>query len=313
LRIGVLSRDVELPTTDRLIAAGARRGHEVFPLRLLDLAVLVGAEGPRLLLRGEPCPPLDAFVPRLGSYLPALALAAARALISAGVVPLSDPAAMACAHDKLRTAERLVAAGIPTPRTILAKDLDHLDFAIDAVGGAPVVIKPVTGAQGRGVMVAGTRAEAVAILENLIVAGRDHLVQELVAGALGEDLRVLVIDGEVAAAMRRRARPGEFRTNLHRGGSAEAVEATARERELACAAACAVGLDFAGIDLLAGERGPVVVEVNGSPGLEGIERASGLDLAGRAIDSLERRVAAARGGAGSPERPAARAWTDAPR
>jgi len=294
VRIGVLSRDRELVSTDRLLAAATRRGHEAVPLQLLDLAVRVGAAGPELLLRGEPAPALDAFVPRLGAYLPALALAAGRALVAAGAIPLVDLDAMAVASDKLRTAERLVAAGIPTPRTILAKDLDRLDFAIDAVGGAPVVIKPLGGAQGRGVMVASTRAEAVAILENLILTGRDHLVQELVREASGEDLRVLVIDGEVAATMRRRARPGEFRPNLHRGGTAERAEPTVREREVALAAAAAVGLRFAGVDVLHGPAGPVVVEVNGSPGLEGIEAVTGLDLAGRAIEALERVVEAAR-------------------
>lgn len=307
MRIGVLSRDRELVSTDRLLAAAARRGHEAVPLQLLDLAVRVGASGPELLLRGEPAPAIDAFVPRLGAYLPALALAAGRALIARGAVPLNDLDAMSVASDKLRTAERLVAAGIPTPRTILAKDLDRLDFAIDAVGGAPVVIKPLGGAQGRGVMVASTRAEAVAILENLILTGRDHLVQELVREAAGEDLRALVIDGEVVAAMRRRARPGEFRPNLHRGGTAQAVEPTAAERAAAVAAAGAVGLRFAGVDLLHGPAGPVVVEVNGSPGLEGIEGATGLDLAGRAIEALERRVAAER----APSHP--RRSGDAPR
>ncbi len=221
---------------------------------------------------------------------PSLALAAARALIAAGATPLNDLEGMAVAFDKLRTAEALAYAGVPTPRSILAKDFDNLEFAIDAVGGAPVVIKPVTGAQGRGVMLAESRAAAVAILENLIVTGRDHLVQELVPEALGEDRRLLVLDGQVIAAVRRRARPGEFRPNVHRGGRAEAIEPTSTETERAIAAARAVGLRFAGVDLLESSQGPVVVEVNGSPGLEGIEGATGLDLAGLVIESLERSV-----------------------
>jgi ribosomal protein S6--L-glutamate ligase len=290
VRIGIVSRDIELPTTDRILAAGTRRGHEMFPLRLLDLAVVVSERGPQLLLRGDPTPHLDAFVPRLGAYLPSLALASCRALVAAGAEPLNAIEGMECAFDKLRTAERLTAAGIPTPRTIFAKDLDHLEFAIDAVGGPPVVIKPVTGAQGRGVMLAESRAAAVAILENLIVTGRDHLVQELIPEALGEDRRLLVADGEVVAAIRRRARPGEFRPNVHRGGEAEAIEPTDDECALAIATAAALDLRFAGVDLLRGGAGPVVVEVNGSPGLEGIEAATGLDLAARLIQALERAV-----------------------
>lgn len=286
MRIGVISRDIELTTTDRFIAAGRDRGHDVVPIRLLDGAVRVGPEGPRVWLAGEPAPPLDAAIPRLGGYLPTLALALARALAASGTALLNDPDAMAVAFDKLRTAERLVAAGVPTPPAILAKDLDRLEFAIDAVGGAPVVIKPQTGGQGRGVMLAESRAAAVAILENLIVTGRDHLVQALVPDAIGEDRRLLVLDGEVVAAIVRRARPGEFRPNLHRGGEAAVHEPSARETELALAAAAAVGLRFAGVDLLAGADGPTVVEVNGSPGLEGVERATGLDLAGLVIDAL---------------------------
>ena len=179
MRIGVISRDIELATTTRFLTAGERRGHSMHPLRLLDCAVRVDTKGPALLLAGAPSPFLDAFIPRLGAYLPSLALAAARALIAAGATPLNDLEGMAVAFDKLRTAEALAYAGVPTPRSILAKDFDNLEFAIDAVGGAPVVIKPVTGAQGRGVMLAESRAAAVAILENLIVTGRDHLVQEI--------------------------------------------------------------------------------------------------------------------------------------
>ncbi len=309
MRIGVLSREIELPTTERLLAAGSRRGHDMVHLRLLDLAVQVGGGRAELRVRGEPAPQLDAFVPRLSGYLPQLVLAASRALISGGAVPLDDPDAIACAFDKLRTAERLVAAGIPTPPTILAKDLDALEWVIDAVGGAPVVIKPLNGSQGRGVLLAETRAAAVAILENLIMTGRDHLVQALVPEALGEDRRLLVIDGEVVAAVRRRARPGEFRPNLHRGGTAEVIEPTPDERALAVAAAAAIGLRFTGVDLLRGAAGPLVVEVNGSPGLEGIEGATRKDLADLAIASLERRVTAE---AGHPCEPAREGSPSAP-
>jgi ribosomal protein S6--L-glutamate ligase len=297
MRIGLISKDIELSTTSRFIAAGERRGHEMVPLRLLDGAVILGgaaAPRPALLLDGVELPPLDALIPRLGAYLPSLALSLGRCLIAAGATPLNDLDGMAVAQDKLRTAERLVAAGLPTPRTIFAKDLDHLDRAVAAVGGAPVVIKPTSGAQGRGVMLAETTATAVAILESLIVTGRDHLVQEFIATARGEDRRLLVVGDRVVAAIRRRARAGEFRPNLHRGGAAEPIVPSAEEREVALAATRAVGLRFAGVDLLAGPEGPVVVEVNGSPGLEGIEGATGLDLAGEAIVLLEELHARAR-------------------
>jgi len=286
VRIGVISRDVDLATTRRLLAAGERLGHEMVPLPLLDLTVRVGPSGSELLQRQERTPHLDAFIPRMGAYLPELVLAASRALISSGAQPLNEPEGLSVAFDKLRTAERLSAAGIPTPLSVFAKDLDHLDSAIDAVGGPPVVIKPLNGGQGRGVMLAETRATAVAILENLILTGRDHLVQQLVTGSIGEDRRLLVLDGRVIASIRRIAKSGEFRPNLHRGGRAEVLQPTDDESELAIAATEAVGLRFAGVDLLSGVDGSKVIEVNGSPGLEGIERATGLDLASEVLTSL---------------------------
>ena len=297
MRIGVISRDVELVTTNRFLEAGAALGFSMIPLRLLDGSVIVEPDGPQLWLRGEPLStPLDAFVPRLGAYLPSLALALSRALEHRGAVALNSSSAMELAFDKLRTAELLAAATVPTPRTMLAKDLDHLDFAIEAVGGAPVVLKPSNGAQGRGVLLAESRASAVAFLESLIVTGRDTLVQELIPEARGEDRRLLVLDGQVLGAIVRRAREGEFRPNLHRGGSVEAIEPTAEESALAIAAANAVGLRFCGVDLLRSEAGPVVVEVNGSPGLEGIERATGGDFATAVLKALARSVVE-RGGA----------------
>ena len=296
MRIGVISRDVELVTTNRFLEAGAALGFTMVPLRLLDGSVLIDGDGPQLWVRGEPqTDPLDGFIPRLGAYLPSLALAISRALEHRGATPLNSSTAMECAFDKLRTAEVLAAAGLPTPRTMLAKDLDHLDFAIDAVGGAPVVLKPSNGAQGRGVLLAESRASAVAFLESLIVTGRDTLVQEWIPEARGEDRRLLVLDDTVIGAIVRRAREGEFRPNLHRGGSVEAIEPTAEEAELAVAAARAVGLRFCGVDLLRSAHGPTVVEVNGSPGLEGIERATGGDFATAALRSLGDAIAATGG------------------
>jgi len=299
VRIGVISRDVDLATTRRLLTAGERLGYQMVPLRVLDLTVRVGFPGSELLLGGERTPHLDAFIPRLGAYLPELVLAASRALIRSGAQSLNEPESLSIAFDKLRTAECLSAAGIPTPWSVFAKDLDHLDSAIDAVGGPPVVIKPLNGGQGRGVMLAETRATAVAILENLILTGRDHLVQELVTGSIGEDRRLLVLDGTVIASIRRIAKPGEFRPNLHRGGRAEVFEPTDEESELAIAAARTVGLRFAGVDVLSGSDGSKVIEVNGSPGLEGIERATGLDLASEVLMSLAVDRQTPRVGAGS--------------
>ncbi|MEM7164313.1 MAG: RimK family alpha-L-glutamate ligase [Planctomycetota bacterium] len=286
MRIAVLSRSEEFHSTRRLLEQARARGHEAHLLQILHARLRV-TDKLDCFFDGAACPAVDAVVPRIGTFFPEFALTQLRALESAGVWSLNSSRAIETARDKLRAAIELAANGIPVPRTVLVKDLDQLDVAIDDVGGAPVVIKPISGSQGRGVMLGPTHESAISILEGMIFQSREVLVQEFVTDHSGSDLRVLVLDGVPVVTVRRRASEGRFRTNFHRGGSLERVATIADVEELAVRAAGAVGLRFAGVDLVLGKNGPQVLEVNPSPGWQGIESALGVDIATLVVQCLE--------------------------
>jgi ribosomal protein S6--L-glutamate ligase len=205
-----------------------------------------------------------------------------------GVYPLNESVAIGRARDKLRALQILARAGIDLPATAFAHDPKRALDVIKQVGGAPVVIKLLEGTQGMGVILAETEASAASTIEAFSAANVNIMVQQFIGESGGSDIRAFVVDGQVVAAMRRRGKAGDFRSNLHRGGRAEAVEMTDQERDVAVRAAEALGLNVAGVDLLRSKRGPLVVEVNASPGLKGIEAASGIDIAGAILAFLER-------------------------
>lgn len=290
MRIGVVTINPELTSSQRIWEAGRKRGHEVHLLSLLNFSVSTG--DPALLHSGEPLPPLDAAILRLGTQLPGLAVAVGKTLESLGMTLLDSVSALELARDKFETLRVLNSAGIPTPETELVRDLDQLEAAVDRVGGVPVVIKPLHGSQGQGTILAESTAGAVSMMQSVLFQSREFLIQQYIPCA-GEDIRVIVVDGEVVAAMRRKAPTGDFRSNLARGGSARVEEVTPELGELAVQATAALGLQCSGVDLLPGPAGPMILEINGSPGLGGIENVTGLDVASRWIMSLENRLSEA--------------------
>ncbi|MFQ5655710.1 MAG: RimK family alpha-L-glutamate ligase [Planctomycetota bacterium] len=287
MRIALLSRDDRLYASRRLLEAGRARGHEVHLVSTLEGRVVVGGAPAQVSGAEEPWGGCHALIPRVGSFLPRLGIALVRDFEERGGFSLNPAGAIIRSRDKLGALQRLDAAGLPVPRSVFAKDLTQIEDAINAAGGAPVVIKPLEGSQGRGVMRADTVAGALSIVEALIYRNLDVFLQEYVSSSSPSDLRLLVLGSQVRATVRRRARPGEFRANLHRGGSMEAITPRADMVEIAIEAARALGLRLAGVDILESERGPLVLEVNSSPGLEGIERATGVDLAAAIIEFLE--------------------------
>ena len=296
MRIGVLCRDGALHGVRRICEAARRRKHRARVLDPYRFLLKLNEDGASLEFRGRPFSGADVYLPRLGANISEHSLALVRHLEASGALVVNGSRALETARDKLRTLQLLAANGLPTPRTAFAPDPAYLRAALRSVGGAPVVIKLPRGAQGKGVMRAGAPEEAQAVADVMWSLQRDAIVQEYVGEARRGDLRIIVIGGEVAAAVRRRAPRGEFRANLHRGGSARLAVPDGRCAELARSAAALCGLEIAGVDLLETGRGPLVLEVNAAPGFEGVERAGGPKVAPLIVDCLERRYAARRKG-----------------
>jgi ribosomal protein S6--L-glutamate ligase len=250
----------------------------------------IASHKPQVLFRGEPVSGLDAVIPRIGASHAFYGASVVRQFEMMGVFSANESLGITRAHDKLRQLQLLARAGIGMPVTGFAHDSEDIGGIIDSVGGAPVVVKLLQGTQGKGVVLAETRKAAESVIAAFRQLDANILVQEYIKEADGTDIRALVVDGEVVAAMKRTCGTGEFRANLHRGGRAEPVTITDDERKTALRSAEVLGLNVAGVDMLRSNRGPVVVEVNSSPGIEGMERASGVDVAGAMLDFLERRA-----------------------
>lgn len=290
LRIGILSRNPALYSTRRLAECARDRGHDVKTVDYLRCRMTI-AEGKPSIVAGGEVLKFDAVVPRIGTSHTYYGTAVVRQFEMMGVFSANDSQAITRARDKLRSLQLLSTAGVGLPVTGFAHSTKDIGGLIDAVGGAPLVVKLLEGSQGIGVVLAETRKAAESVIAAFRQIDADILVQQFVAEARGSDIRALVIDGRVHASMLRRAEPGEFRANLHRGGRAEAVELTPEERRTAVRAAAALGLRVAGVDLVRTSGGPLVLEVNASPGLEGIESATGVDLAEAILGFVERSAA----------------------
>ena len=286
MNIGILSRRASLYSTTRLIEAAKARGHHVSVLDFLRCSM--GLEGARgsVLYRGEPVD-VDAIIPRIGASVTFYGTAVVRQFETRGVYTLASAAAIQRSRDKLRSLQLLARDDIGLPVTAFARSVKDTRSVIDMVGGAPLIIKLVEGTQGSGVVLAETRKAAESVIDAFRQLDANILVQEYIKEAGGSDVRCIVIGGRVVASMMRSAAPGEYRSNLHRGGTAEATKLSTKERRTAVKAAKSLGLDVAGVDLLRTDRGPLVLEVNSSPGLEGIETATGVDVAGEMIEFLE--------------------------
>jgi ribosomal protein S6--L-glutamate ligase len=288
MRIAILSRNKKLYSTRRLVEAAEQRGHEAVVLDTLHCYMNVSSEKPEIHYKGEEILDFDVVIPRIGASITFYGCAVLRQFEMMGVYPLNESVAITRARDKLRSLQLLSRKGVGMPRTGFAHSPDDIKDMIKMVGGAPVVIKLLEGTQGIGVVLAETQKAAESVMQAFFGLKTNILVQEFIKEAGGADIRCLVIGEKVVAAMKRQGPEGEFRSNLHRGGTAEIVKLTPTERQTAIKAAKIMGLNACGVDILRAERGPVVMEVNSSPGLEGIENATGKDVASMMIDFLEK-------------------------
>lgn len=291
MRLAMLARNAGLYSHQRLVEAALARGHTIDVINTLQVHMNITSNQPVLRYGGKTLPLYDAVIPRIGASVTHYGLAVLRQFEMQGVFPLNESVAIGRSRDKLRALQLLARAGIGLPVTAFAHKPKRAESVIKEVGGAPVVIKLVEGTQGMGVVLAETEASAKSIIEAFSAANINILVQEYIAEAEGSDVRALVVGGRVVAAMRRVGKVGEFRSNLHRGGVAEDAHVSDEERLTAVRAASVLGLNVAGVDMLRSDRGPVVIEVNSSPGLKGIERATGIDVAGEIVAFVEQSAA----------------------
>ncbi len=288
MKIAILSRNKNLYSTRRLVEACEQRGHDAMVVDVLRSYMNIASSKPEVHFKGENLPSVDAVIPRIGASVTFYGTAVLRQFEMMGAFPLCESVAISRSRDKLRSLQLMARKGIGMPNTGFAHNPDDIGDLIKMVGGAPLVIKLLEGTQGIGVVLAETKKAAESVIEAFMGLKANILVQEYIKEAGGADIRCLVIGDKVVAAMKRQAQAGEFRSNLHRGGSATLIKITPTERATAIKAAKVMGLSVAGVDILRSERGPLVMEVNSSPGLEGIENATGKDVAGMIIDYIEK-------------------------
>ena len=288
MKIAILSRNANLYSTRRLKEAGELRGHQVDVIDTTHCYMDITSSNPSVRYKGQALPQYDAVIPRIGASITFYGTSVVRQFEMTGTYSINESVAISRSRDKLRSLQLLSRKGIGLPRTGFAKYPDKIADLLKNVGGAPVVIKLLEGTQGIGVVLADTNKAAESIIEAFMGLNANILVQEYIKEAGGADIRCLVVGDRVVAAMKRQGAEGEFRSNLHRGGTATLVKLSPQERKTAVDAANTMGLNMCGVDILRAERGPVVMEVNSSPGLEGIETATGKDVAEMIITHIEK-------------------------
>ena len=288
MNIGILSTNRNLYSTRRLIEASEQRGHDVRVINHKRCYMNITSHNPSVHFKGEKIEGLDAVIPRIGASVSFYGTSVLRQFEMMGVYSVNESVAISRSRDKLRASQLLARKGIGLPVTGFANSPDDTQDLLKIAGGAPVVIKLLEGTQGVGVVLAETRKAAESVIEAFRGLGANFIVQEFIAEAGGADIRCLVVGEKVVAAMKRQGKEGEFRSNLHRGGSAKLIKITPEERSTAVRSARVMGLNVAGVDLLRSNHGPVVMEVNSSPGLEGIEGATNKDVAGLIIEFIEK-------------------------
>src|SRR5690348_2292038 len=291
MRLLLLSRNATLYSTSRLVLAARSRGHEVSIADPLDLRIVISRGRPSLYLGDRAAPHADLVLPRIGASITNYGLAVVRQFDMMGVPVLNTAVAIARSRDKLRALQLLTRRNIDVPTTVCARSPAGLDAALELVGGCPAIVKLQQGTQGIGTMIAETPQAVASLLETLWAMGQDIVLQEYIRESKGRDIRAIVVGSRVVAVMRRTAKAGEFRSNLHRGGLGIKVKLDRRYASAAVAATRAMGLEVAGVDMLEGSSGPKILEINSSPGLEGIERASGVDVASAIVQHAERFIA----------------------
>ena len=288
MKIAILSRNANLYSTRRLKEAGEQRGHEVLIINPLKCDLVIEKKKPQIYYNGHFLTDIDAIIPRIGASVTFYGTAVVRQFEMMKVFTTVESQALVRSRDKLRSLQVLARAGLGLPKTVFTNYSKDSEAVIDKVGGAPCIIKLLEGTQGVGVVLAETKSAATSVLDAFQGLQAHVIVQEFIKEANGSDIRAFVVDGVVVGSMKRQGKEGEFRSNLHRGGTAEIVELTEEEENVALKAAKVLGLGVAGVDMLRSNSGPKIMEVNSSPGLEGIERATSKDIAKSIIRFIER-------------------------
>lgn len=290
MKLAILSRNANLYSTRRLVEAATQRGHEPHVIDHLRCNIELEQSGPSLYYDGHYLKDFDAVIPRIGASVTFYGTAVVRQFEMMDVFAATGSRAIVHSRDKLRCLQVLSKEGVGLPKTVYTNFSKNVEHVVESAGGVPVILKLLEGTQGLGVVLAENKNAAQSVLEAFNGLKARVIVQEFIREAKGADIRAFVVDGEVVGAMKRQGKPGEFRSNLHRGGSSNIIELSDEERKTAILAAQAVGLGVAGVDLLQSARGPLVLEVNSSPGLEGIEKATGVDIASKIIEYCEKNV-----------------------
>lgn len=291
MRIAVLSRNPDLYSTKRLIEAAKNRGHEAMVIDHLKCDLIIEQNGPSILYKGEKLKDIDAIIPRIGASVTFYGTAVVRQFESMKVFSALESQSIVRSRDKLRSLQILAREGLGMPKTAFTNYSREEKNLIEEVGGAPLVIKLLEGTQGLGVVLAETKKAAQSVIEAFHGLKARIIVQEFIKESKAADIRAFIVDGEVVGAMKRQGKEGEFRSNLHRGGSASIIKLSRAEKAAALKASKALGLSISGVDMLQSSRGPLILEVNSSPGLEGIEKATKIDIAGKIIEFIERNQA----------------------
>ncbi|TVP93175.1 MAG: 30S ribosomal protein S6--L-glutamate ligase [Thioalkalivibrio sp.] len=288
MKLAMLARNPSLYSHQRIKEAAEARGHQLDIINTTRCYMNIASRRPEIYYNGARLPVYDAVIPRIGASITFYGLAVLRQFEMMGVYPVNESVAIGRSRDKLRSMQLLARDGISLPVTTFAHDPKHTEEVIKLAGGTPVVIKLLEGTQGIGVMLTDTDRSAKSVIETFRGANINILVQEFIKEAGGTDIRAFVIGGKVVAAMKRTGAAGDFRSNLHRGGSAETIRISPEERSTAIRAAKSMGLNVCGVDMLRSNHGPVVMEINSSPGLEGVEKATGKDIAGMIVQYIEK-------------------------
>ncbi|WP_299452588.1 30S ribosomal protein S6--L-glutamate ligase [uncultured Microscilla sp.] len=290
MKLVILSRNPKLYSTQRLVEVGEKRGHEVLVVDHLKCIIEIEKKNPKIFYKGAYLNDIDAVIPRIGASVTFYGTSVVRQFEMMKVFTAVESQALVRSRDKLRSLQVLARAGVGLPRTVFTNYTKDVHHVIESVGGAPLVLKLLEGTQGLGVVLAETKNAATSVIEAFNGLKARVIAQEFIKEAGGADIRAFVVDGVVVGAMRRQGKEGEFRSNLHRGGSATLIQLSDEEENTALKAAKAMGLGVAGVDMLQASSGPLVLEVNSSPGLEGIEEATGKDVAKEIIRYIERNV-----------------------
>jgi ribosomal protein S6--L-glutamate ligase len=290
MKIAILSRNPNLYSTKRLVEAGQQRGHEMLVLDTLKCNIVIEQKNPHVIYNNEILEGIDAIIPRIGASVTFYGAAVIRQFEVMHTFSAVESQAMVRSRDKLRSLQLLSRSGLGLPKTAFMNFSKDSELLLKEVGGAPVIVKLLEGTQGLGVVLAETKKAAMSVIEAFNGLKARVIVQEFIAESKGADVRAFVVDGKVVGAMKRQGKEGEFRSNLHRGGKATLIKLSAAEKKAAIDAAKAMGLSIAGVDLLQSNRGPLILEVNSSPGLEGIEGATKVDVSSKIIEFVENGV-----------------------